>query len=65
MANFAIIEGGIVINTIVADSLEIAQSVNEKECVEYTDSNPAIIGLGYSNGTFEQPPLVEKPSGAE
>lgn len=63
MSNFAIIENGIVLNTIVADSKAIAEEVTGKICVEYTDSNPAYIGLGYNGTTFEQPaqeePLTE------
>lgn len=58
MANFAVLdEDNKVINTIVADSLEIAQQVTGLSCVEYTDQNPAVIGLGYSNGVFENLPM--------
>lgn len=57
---FAVIENDIVVNTILAPSLEVAKFVtNGKECVEYTIDNPAIIGLGYKDGIFEQPPIVE------
>ena len=59
MANFAVIENGIVTNVIVADSLEVAQEVTGKTCVESTVRNSASIGLGYSNGVFEQPPVGE------
>ena len=54
MANFAIIEDGVVTNTILADSKAIAEEVTGKTCVEYTDANPACIGLGYDGTTFEQ-----------
>lgn len=54
MANFAIIENGVVTNTILADSKAIAEEVTGKTCVEYTDANPACIGLGYDGTTFEQ-----------
>lgn len=58
MANFAVLdEYNKVINIIVADSLEIAEQVTGLSCVEYTDQNPAVIGLGYSNGVFENPPM--------
>jgi hypothetical protein len=54
MPNFAIIEDGKVTNTLLADSKVIAEEVTGKTCVEYTDSNPACIGLGYDGTTFEQ-----------
>ena len=57
--NFAIIENGKVTNTILADSKAIAEEVTGKTCVEFTDSNPACIGLGYDGTTFEQPAQEE------
>jgi len=61
MANFAVIVDGKVENIIVADSLEIAQEVTSKTCVEYTDENPAYLGLGYDGKIFEQPKSFEAP----
>ena len=55
MANFAVIENGIVTNIIVADTKQVAETATGKTCVAYTDSNPACIGLGYDGATFEQP----------
>jgi len=49
MATYAVIENGAVINVIVADSKEIAEQVTEKECLEYTNENPLIIGATWSN----------------
>jgi hypothetical protein len=62
--NFAVLNHSIVENIIVCDSLEVAEAVTGKTCVEYTDANPAHIGLGYDGTTFEQPPLVvvEEPT---
>jgi hypothetical protein len=56
MANFAIIENGIVENIISADTLETAQEITGKVCVEYAEDsdNRAHIGLSYSDGIFEQ-----------
>jgi len=62
MPNFAIIEDGKVINTILADSKFIADEVTGKSCVEYTNENPASIGLGYDGITFEQPIPIEQPT---
>ena len=42
--NYAVIENGIVVNLIVADSLEIAEQATGLLCVHYTDDNPASIG---------------------
>jgi hypothetical protein len=53
--NIAIIENGIVVNTIIADSVEAATELTGLTCVEYTNENQAFIGLGYDGSTFEQP----------
>lgn len=50
-------ENNKVTNIIVADSQAVAEEVTGLLCVEYTAENPAIIGLGYNNGIFEQPPI--------
>lgn len=66
MANYAIIENGIVVNTCVADTIStVEEAYQGKMCVEYTDSNPAVIGLGYANGIFEQPPTKENITAEE
>lgn len=57
--NFAVIENGIVENIIVAESKEIAEEVVQKQCVEYTQDNPAHIGFGWDGFVFEQPPVPE------
>jgi hypothetical protein len=49
--NFAVIEDGIVVNTIVADSQSIAEEVTGLTCIEYT-TEPAEPGGTYSNGAF-------------
>lgn len=59
MANFAVIEDGIVTNIIVCDSKATAENVTGKVCVEYTNENPAVIGLGYNGALFEQIELEE------
>ena len=51
MANFAVIEGNNVINTIIADSQAIAEEVTGAICVEYT-TEPAQPGGTYVNGKF-------------
>ena len=51
MANFAVIENGIVLNTIVADSKTIAEKVTGATCIEYT-TQPAEPGGTYVNQKF-------------
>lgn len=62
MATFAVIENGLVSNVIVADTLEIAQSVVGGLCVEYTTETPAGIGWLYNGKTFTDPNAVEAPT---
>ena len=59
MKNFAVLNHSTVENIIVCDSLEVAEAVTGKTCVEYTSDNVAHIGLGYDGTTFEQPPTPE------
>jgi hypothetical protein len=47
MAYFAVMSNGIVQNTIVADTLEIAEMVTGLTCIEYTESDPVSIGEPY------------------
>ena len=53
MPKYAILDGINIINTIVADSLEIAQEVTGKPCVEFT-TELAEPGGTYENGIFIQ-----------
>lgn len=55
MPNFAVIDNNKVINIIVADSKESAEQATNSLCVEYTEDNPAYIGLSYDGLLFEQP----------
>lgn len=49
MLNFAVIENKAVINIIVAESKEIAESVVNKECVEFFLNDPITIGASWSD----------------
>lgn len=57
--NVAVIENNIVKNTIIAESIAIAKEITGLQCIEFTLENPAIIGLTYSNGIFEQHPVPD------
>lgn len=66
--NIAVIENGIVENIIECESIEIAEEITGKQCVEYTDQNPAYINFGWDGTTFESQPaevetLVEAQDG--
>lgn len=51
MAKFAVINNDNVLNTIEADSKEIAESITGYTCIEYTDE-PAEPNGFYRNGGF-------------
>ena len=51
MANFAVLDGENIINTIVADSKAIAEEVTDKTCVEFITEN-AEVGGTYVGGIF-------------
>jgi hypothetical protein len=44
MPNFAVIENGVIVNVIVADTLEIAETVTNLSCIEFTDDSPLFHG---------------------
>lgn len=48
MARFAVLNKNNVVNIIVADSLEIAETVTENKCVEIPNELPVSIGDVYS-----------------
>jgi hypothetical protein len=49
--NIAIIENNIVVNTIVCESVELAESLTGLTAVEYTNENPAGIDWTYNSIT--------------
>jgi hypothetical protein len=59
MATYAVLSENSVINIIVADSKEIAESVTRSECIEYTDENPAHIGDTWDGTNFVLPVTEE------
>lgn len=63
MTNFAVIHNGIVSNVIVCDTKEMAETLTNAVCVEYTDDNPAAIGWTYDETTGKfSAPVVEAPT---
>ena len=55
MATYAVVENNLVTNVIVVDTVEIAQEVTGKTCIEYNESNPAGIGWTYDGEKFVAP----------
>lgn len=53
MANYAVIDNGTVVNTIVADSIEIAQELTGLTCLEYTDEAPLGVNWYWDNTANE------------
>lgn len=63
MKSYAAIKEGLVVQLLVADSLEDAEFYSKETCVEYdplNTLNAPNIGLSYTNGVFEQHPLSEE-----
>lgn len=58
MANYAVIENGVVTNIIIAESLEIAKETTGLECVEYSPERAVTIGIEYDGTDFIIPELV-------
>jgi hypothetical protein len=52
---FAVIVNGVVDNTIVADSLEIAEAATGKTCVAFSEESLVGIGWLYNGTTFVEP----------
>lgn len=52
MANFAVLDGENVLNTILADSKAIAEEVTGKTCVEFSATDRAEAGGTYVGGVF-------------
>lgn len=58
MANYAVIEDNKVVNIIVADSKDLAETITGKLCIEYTDEKPAGIDWTYNGSEFIAPEPV-------
>ena len=67
MANYALIENGVVTNIVVWDGGDSWTPPNNIVAVLLADDVVAHIGLGYEDGVFEQPPApeVSPPTAAE
>jgi hypothetical protein len=55
MGNFIVIDNTKVVNYIVAESKEIAETVTGLTCIEYTPEITFNIGWDYIDGVFSEP----------
>lgn len=55
MANFAVLKDNVVVNIIVAESIEDATQATGLTCIEYTEENPARINWIYDGVNFNYP----------
>jgi len=58
MATFAVLSGETVSNIIVADTLEIAETLTGSVCIEYRSDNPAAIGDVWDGEKFNDPKTI-------
>jgi hypothetical protein len=54
MVNYGVIENDVIVNIIVAENKEIAETVTGKPCVELPSLNVG-IGWAYKSGVFTAP----------
>lgn len=61
MATFAMMNGNLVTNVIVADDKEVTEAALKCKLIEYTPENPAGIGWVYDEvtGKFNAPVVEE------
>lgn len=60
MKTYAVLNGNVVENVIIASSLEIAESITSSTCIFVTpETGNPYIGLSYADGVFEQPTPIE------
>jgi hypothetical protein len=58
MKNFAVLDNDIVVNTIVADTKEVAEQITNATCIEYDKTNLAGIGYKFNGTTFTEPEVT-------
>ena len=62
MKKYAVLEGNLVVNVIVADSVETAEKLTASTCIFVTEATGSPhIGLSYADGVFEQHPTPTAP----
>ena len=59
MKYFAVTNGSVITNTIIADSLEIAEELTGVPCFEFTPENPVGIGWRLIDGVWTEPVILD------
>lgn len=59
---FAVMSDNLVTNIIVADTLEIAETVTNSICIPYTDETPVGINWSYDGVNFINPNPLKEPT---
>ena len=60
MKTFSVLnETNIVVNTIVAESKELAEQLTGLTCIENTEENYGFIGFGITEGIFIKPETTQ------
>ena len=55
MTYFAVLDNNVVVNTIVADTKQVAEEITNATCIEYNQTSPAGIGYFYDGENFNPP----------
>jgi hypothetical protein len=58
MSNYAIKDGSVIVNVIVAETKEIAESVTNLEAIEVTEELPIGIGWTLVDGEWQIPEFL-------
>jgi len=59
MKYFAVTNGSVITNTIIADSLEIAEELTGTVCFEFTPENSVGIGWKLIDGVWTEPVILD------
>jgi hypothetical protein len=59
MKYFAVTNGSVITNTIIADSLEIAEELTGAVCFEFTPENSVGIGWRLIDGVWTEPVILD------
>jgi hypothetical protein len=56
MATYSVLDANVVVNIILANSKEEAESITGKECIEFTSDKLGVIGATWNGESYTLPP---------
>jgi hypothetical protein len=56
MATYSVLDANVVVNIILANSKEEAESITGKKCIEFTSNALGVIGATWDGERFIDPP---------